>query len=372
MSNIDGQIDNLRLKTDYLKSDVDSRVSLSGALYKRAFYSGSLSEIQEALDHLYTAIKLAQNDQQMLRKIYLLKATQELSLHRYRQAQISLKLAKNNGATQLETQSIQADLDWNKGDYSSAIEFYSLAAKNSPNMHSIMRLAILKHQLGHFKQANDLYQKSISMFQGANPVVYSWLLLQYGIHKLELNQLKKAKVIFSKALSICPNYVLVLEHLGETEAKLANTKRSIEIYEKVVQLSDNPEFKAQLSYQYRKLGKSHRAHKLLSQATKDYQKRVQKYPNAMGAHASSFFLENDQKQLALSLLKTNLTIRPNSESYVALAEVQVKLNMLKQAKLNLEKALKMPVVSANLCDLSQELKIEKSLVPNTCNSFKSL
>lgn len=369
LGNLDGQIDNIELKVDYLKSDVDARISLSDLLYKRASYTGSLFEIQKALDQLYRATQLANGDSTKLSKIFVLKAIQELSLHRFKQSEISLGLATKNGALGTSTASINADLNWNKGRYHEAINFYEQDAKENPSVYSVIRVAILKHQTGYFKQANSLYKKAIAMFNSANPVVYSWLLLQYGIHKLELDQLSSAKEIFQKSVTVCPEYVLALEHLAETEAKLGNLEVSIKLYEKVIKLSSNPEFKAQLSYLYKSTNKVKQAKKLLSQAKKGYESRLKKYPNAMGAHASAFFLENGKAKIALKLLQENVILRPNSESYVSLAEVQSHLKMIKPAKENIKKALSMPIVSKALCELSRQLNLENSLIPKACSKY---
>ncbi|MCJ8345880.1 hypothetical protein MJH12_10090, partial [bacterium] len=280
LANLEGIIENLLFKRSHLSQDIETRISLSQALYEMAFYSGSLYQIQEAIDELSRAQKLAIGKSSYLKNIYLLKAKQEMSLHRFKDAQKSLNLATSYGATSIETAAIRADINWNQGHYKQAIQYYRNQAKIAPHMESIMRLAILEHQLGNFKEADLLYRKSISKFEGFNPIHYSWQKVQYGIHKLEIGEFNQAKILFLQALKISPDYILALEHLAETYHSLNMNSEAIKLYEKVVQLSDNPEFMGQLALLYQKDGNNKKAQKLLKETQKKYQKLLKDFPEA--------------------------------------------------------------------------------------------
>jgi hypothetical protein len=64
-------------------------------------------------------------------------------------------------------------------------------------------------------------------------------------------------------------------------------------------------------------------------------------------HASEFYLATDDVKQALDLLQKDVSLRPNSTSWVALARAQLAAGHLRD-EASIDKALAMPVVSALL------------------------
>jgi len=355
LGNLAGRIKAISAKIRHSPQVVELKIYLSEALYEQAFYTGDLYEIQKAIDELDKARKLAKGKKQFLKIIHLMRAKQQMSLHRFNKAGKDLEKAILQGASEEHSSAISTDIAWNKGNYSEAMEYFRKRAATSPNMHSIMRVAILEHQTGNYAKANGLYQKSISLFRGGNPVHYAWTKVQHGIHKLETSDFKRAKELFLEALEVTPEYVLALEHLAETNTNLGLLKEATELYEKVVKLSKNPEFMGKLALMYKQAGRTKKAIKLIDRARKTYEVLLKKFPKAMYAHAASFFMEHGYKKVALGLLEKNLKHRPTSESYLALAEVQAELSLTAKAKETIQHTLAMPQVSPKLCDLAKKL-----------------
>jgi Tfp pilus assembly protein PilF len=65
-------------------------------------------------------------------------------------------------------------------------------------------------------------------------------------------------------------------------------------------------------------------------------------------HASEFYMATGDVKQALVLLRKNVTLRPNSTSYVALARAELANGRASDAKGSIDKALAMPLVSASL------------------------
>lgn len=75
----------------------------------------------------------------------------------------------------------------------------------------------------------------------------------------------------------------------------------------------------------------------------------------MYSHAAGFYSDHNEALKALELLELNLKLRPNSDSYVALSELQLNFKLKKEVKENIKKAISMPPVSKKLCDIANKL-----------------
>ena len=129
---------------------------------------------------------------------------------------------------------------------------------------------------------------------------------------------------------------------------LGKNEEATRIYETVVKLTDDPEFAHALAELYGASGKTKEAKELEAKARAGYASLLVKYPEAMYWHASEFYMATGDVKHALVLLRKNVTLRPNSTSYVALARAELANGLTSDAKLSIDKALAMPVVSASL------------------------
>jgi hypothetical protein len=95
-------------------------------------------------------------------------------------------------------------------------------------------------------------------------------------------------------------------------------------------------------------GRATDARELDAKARTGYEALVQRYPDAMYWHASEFYSATGDKAKALDLLQKNATLLPNSTSFVALARAELASGRRTEARVSIDKALAMPLVSASL------------------------
>jgi tetratricopeptide (TPR) repeat protein len=145
-----------------------------------------------------------------------------------------------------------------------------------------------------------------------------------------------------------PADVAANEHLTETLHMLGKNEEATRIYETVVKLTDDPEFSHALAGLYAASGKAKESQELEAKARAGYAALLAKYPEAMYWHASEFYMATGEVRQALELLRKNVSLRPNSTSFVALARAELANGRANDAKVSIDKALAMPVVSASL------------------------
>ncbi len=166
--------------------------------------------------------------------------------------------------------------------------------------------------------------------------------------KAHAGRLEDAILFFREAVVRIPDYVAANEHLAEALHQLGQDEEATKIYEGIVKQSDDPEFMHALASLYRAHGKPEKARELDSRATSRYEALLKRYPEAMYWHASEFYLDTGNAAKAVELLRKNVVLRPNSLSFTALAHAELQNEQLPEAKASIDKALAMPIKSADL------------------------
>ena len=167
-----------------------------------------------------------------------------------------------------------------------------------------------------------------------------------------------------------PGYVAANEHLAETRHALGKDAEAIAIYQGVVKASDDPEFTYALALLYGGVGRHGEAHDLDTKARARYEALVAKYPEAMFWHAAEFFLKTGDPKRAASLLQKNVALRPNGQSYAALARAELASGDIAKARSAVDTALATPIRSASLFWTASEVYRRSGLVPQA-DEFRS-
>jgi tetratricopeptide (TPR) repeat protein len=344
LQNLDAQISELtRISKE--KPDLVANVQrLSAAHHVRGRYRGDLDEIQLGIDGASECLRLEPGSA----ICFLMRAEQEQSLHRFAQARTDLERAKKLGADRARTVDLEADLDWNDGLYDRAIPAIRKARRDRPSTATWLREAQLDHDLGLEDQADAAFEAAEDLIADVAPLPLAHLDLQRGIRDTQRGHDEEACVFFREATARMPTYIAANEHLAETLHRLGKDDEAITLYEKVVAMSDDPEFFHALAVLYATHGKTDKARELEAKARASYETLLQKYPEAMYWHASEYFLEIGEKERALDLLRKNVVLRRNSASFVALARAELASGAVQNAHTSIDKALAMPVVSASL------------------------
>jgi tetratricopeptide (TPR) repeat protein len=344
LGNLDGKIEELTRLTREYPDLVSNVVLLSSAHHTRGRFRGDLDELQLGIDGTSKCAKLDPENA----ACPLMRAEQEQSLHRFKEARADVARARELGADPSRIADLEMDLDWNDGRYETAIEAIRKARRARPSTATWIREAQLDHDLGLEDEADAAFEAAEDLIFDTGPLVVAHLNLQRGIQKTQTGRLEEACVFFREAILRMPTYVAANEHLAETLHALGQDDEATRIYEKVVQLTDDPEFMHALAELYAARGKAEEARALQTKARTRYAELLKKYPEAMYWHASEFYLATGDTKQALDLLQKNVALRPNSMSFVALARAELVNGRGQDAKKSIDKALAMPVLSASL------------------------
>jgi tetratricopeptide (TPR) repeat protein len=344
LGNLDGQIKELTRLLAEMPANVSNVQRLSAAHHVRGRFRGDVDEIQLGVDGA-TACLRAEPENAMC---FLMRAEQEQSLHRFGESRADLERARTLGVDRARATDLQTELDWNDGLYAPAIESIRRARVTRPSVATWMRAAQLEHDLDHEAEADAAFESAEDLIVDTAPLPVAHLDVQRGIQKSQRGLLEEACVFFREAVARMPTYVAALEHLGEALHALGKDDEATAIYEKVVKLSGDPEFAHALAELYAAKGKKDEARALETKAREGYEQLLRKYPEAMYWHASEFYMSIGETKRALELLRKNVTLRPNSTSWVALARAELASGKTAEAKTSIDKALAMPVRSASL------------------------
>lgn len=390
LGNLEGQIQGETYRSNQEPESYLHKANLSDLWYEKSGYTGSPFDTTKAIDLSTEAIeklkkqlpkKIQKTDisdkteiKQQISNLYLKRARYQMRLHQFESARQDIQKAQELGASQDQVKDLKIDLNWNQGQYKPSLKLAQQELEKKSNRINFIRLAGLKHELGQYQEANQYYQSAKTTTGDGiyfNPVQKAWLEVQIGINFIEMKEFEKSEAAFRSALGIAPDYVMALEHLAEFLAEQGRTDEAIVLYEKVIKLSEDPEFMGQLAKLYRLKNKTTEADQLSVKAKEKFNQLLQIFPEAMYWHAADFFLEEGQApEKALELLEKNIKLRPNSSSYLALAKVQSQLNLKKHAKKSITKVLKMEPISGEMCDVAQNLlKTNNSLLITKCASI---
>jgi tetratricopeptide (TPR) repeat protein len=344
LGNLDGQIEELNRLLRERPNQLSNVILLSAVHHTRGRYRGDLDEIQQGIDGATACAKLAPNDA----TCYLVRAEQEQSLHRFKESRADLEHARQLQADPSRVADLQNELDWNDGVYDRAIAGIRASRRAHSATGPWIREAQLEHDLGNDDAADVAFETAEDLVRDTNPFGVAHLNVQRGIQKSAIGRLDQAVLFFREAVARMPTYVAGNEHLAEALHQLGQDDEATKIYERVVQLSNDPEFSHALAVLYAAHGKPAEAKALEEKARKGYDALLKKYPEAMAWHAAEFYSAIGEKKRALELLQKNVVLRPNSTSLVALAGAELENGHLPAAKKAIDQALAMPVVSASL------------------------
>jgi tetratricopeptide (TPR) repeat protein len=356
LGNLDARIKELERLVRVAPDNLTNLSMLSGSYHTRGRYRGDLDEIQRGIDAATAYVKAAPDNPEG----YLMRAEQEQSLHRFKEARADLERAKTLGATPpTRVTDLATELDWNDGKYDSAIAAIKKARTERPSTASLMREAQLLSDLGAPEDDVDRdFEAAEDLVSDTGPLGLAHLDVQRGIQRVAIGRLEEACVFFREAIVRLPDYVAALEHLAETLHMMGGAARDEEatkLYEKVVTLTTDPEFSHALGELYAAQGKKDEAAALEKKAHDGYEALLKKYPEAMYWHASEFYMSTHDTKKALALLRKNVELRPNSTSWVALAEAELASGLTVDARKSIDRALAMPLKNAKLSKVAADI-----------------
>lgn len=345
IENLEGQIAELDRLTREAPELVANVKRLSALRHTRGRIFGDPDEIKRGIDTLGDAVRRDPDDA----RVYLTRAEQEQSLHRFADARADLERARRRpGVDVTRASDLETELDWNDGLYDKAIAAIRKARRDRPSSHTWLREAQLDHDLGLDDASDRAFEAAEDAISDTSPLEVAHLFLQRGIQLASRGRLDDACVFFREAAARLPAYVAATEHLAEALHGLGRDEEAAALYEKIVHDSNDPEFLHALAEIRKAQGKRDEARELDARARHRYEQLLEKYPEAMYWHASELYLATGDAKKALTLLRANVTLRPNGASYVALARAELANGHGAEAKKAIDRALAMPLRSAAL------------------------
>ncbi len=360
LGNLDARIKELERLVKKSPTNTSNLTMLSGSHHTRGRYRGDLDELALGIEQATELTKLSPE----LPDGWLSRAEQEQSLHRFKEARADLERARKQGGAPERIAAVATELDWNDGKYEPAIAAIKKARRDYPSTGTWMREAQLLQDTGGAQDDIDAaYEAAEDLVSDTGPLGVAHLDLQRGIQRVQVGRLDEACTFFREAIARMPTYVAGAEHLAETLHMMGKDAEATKLYEDVVKLSDDPEFAQALSELYELGGKKDEARALAQKAHAGYEVLVTKYPEAMYWHASEFYMKTHEPKKALELLRKNVELRPNSTSYVALADAQLANGLTTDAKKSIDRALSMPLVNAKLYWVAAEIAEKQGDAP---------
>jgi tetratricopeptide (TPR) repeat protein len=184
--------------------------------------------------------------------------------------------------------------------------------------------ALSKYEEGKLTQAASLYEQAASILENdnnKNPASTrhrAWIELQRGIMNLEYERYAEALKHFEKADEIYTGYWLIQEHIAETLALLRRKNEAIQIYRRLIDETNNPEFYGALA---ELLSDNSEQNRLWVQGERIFQSRMQTFREAAAGHFVNFLMKKPGAQAdALRFAKEDYLRRPNPKTKLTFAK----------------------------------------------------
>lgn len=308
------------------------------ARFAHAQMLGSIERIADAIALLDTALE--QHPEHAPTR--LARARMLLSLHRFDDARADLEQVERTAPDTPELPKLRQQADFEQGkDLDTHLERMLAAIQSSKDFDSFVAAATARELLGQYALAARLYGQAERVFPDVAPIPLAWLSVQRGLMAMHTGDYPRAQRFFANAYERCPDFPMAAEHLAEIEGRLGNTARAIELYEAVIEQTDNPEFMAALGELLLDTGgDAARARALFERADKRNRELIERFPEAFSGHGADFYLgPGNDPALALDLLARNHSLRPTPHAKQALAEALLANDKLDDAHARITEAL---------------------------------
>jgi len=320
---------------DHIPTHVDLAVRTFGLGQIR----GDLDQMQRGVELLDAVLEEHPDQVGAL----LQRARMHQSLHRFGAAREDLERAAELEPKNARVAARERELAFATSPTPEVLEAMQSAYEDGATYDNYVTAAKAHLYVGNDPLADRYFGLAERSFRGVAPIPLAWLNVQRGLMAMHNGDDERAHTFFEVGYERCPEYPMAAEHLAEIEGRLGNTERAVELYEAVIEATDEPEFMAALADVHREAGRADAADALIERADARYRALLKKHPEAMYWHAAGFFLgSGEDPELARKLLEKNLALRPNARSYQALAEAQLATGDVEAAAASIEAALKRP------------------------------
>ena len=241
---------------------------------------------------------------------FLSRARTRACLHRFDEAIADLEVAARLGLKGPEPEAERAAIFLAVGRYEEALVIYRAAVEQHRSFETLGALAVLHAERGEVEEAEHFFEESRARFRGASPFGLAQLDFQHAHLWLAQGDLSRAREWLLEAWQRVPAYAPVEGHLAEVEAELGEHETAIARLRCLAEVSDDPDYAAQLARILTEVGRREEAAPWQTRAAVRYDDLVARHPAAYADHAAEFCLTfGGDPQWALRLAKLNADMR---------------------------------------------------------------
>lgn len=311
--NLTRQIEHLEERRSAGTLSLSDGVQLSALHQQRAQFQGTLVDFERAtaiaeelvLDHPDVAMA------------WVARARVRSRLHRFDEALSDLSEAAGlGGNVEAERTAILEAIR----PTDETLEGLRALAENRRAFDTLSALASALGRRGAFDEAEQLYLEAYALYRDVSPFIVSWIEFQHGLLHERRGDFAGARISWARAEARLSSFSYAAAHLAEIEATEASVGEAVQLVERALALSGDPEHAAQLSSLLMDRDPP-RAEALLELARAGFSERVRRHPLAYADHAARFWLGIGQDPATgLELAKLNRSVRSGPEAEGLLAQ----------------------------------------------------
>ncbi len=202
----------------------------------------------------------------------------------------------------------------------------------------------------------------MQLTKGLTPQSQAFFYLQQGLLDLDRGHYDEALKHYKEADRVFSGWWLIDEHIAEIYRLKGQIDVALEIYERVVAETGNPEYMDALALIALDKGNKNLAKIWSDRARASYQEQLAKFPEATYGHAIQHYLTFGSSEEALALAKKNYDLRPNGEAQTYLIDAYIKAGQLKCAEMVLNDVLESPWHTAYLDEVAAKVYYARGMV----------
>lgn len=251
---------------------------------------------------------------------FMARARSRASLHRFDEAVADLDVAERLGLAGPERDAERAAIFLATGRYEEALAIYRAAVEQRRSFETLGALAVFHAERGEVEDAERFFDESRARFRGVSPFGLAQLDFQRAHLWLVQGDLTRARDWLLAAWCRVPAYAPAEGHLAEVEAEMGEPETAIARLRHLAEVSDDPDYAAQLGRILGENGRREEAAPWLARAAVRYDELVARHPAAFADHAAEFCLTaGGDPQRAVRLAKLNAAIRRTPRAHALLA-----------------------------------------------------
>ena len=304
-----------------------------------AQYVGDL----RALDRLETLVNQLDRVSAGSIRTELLHAKVAAMAHRFTEARDHLTHAESRGAMPAEVERLRLSVDQACGTrLGSVLEIRQRMAAQSGRLEDLVPLGSLLADLGHFDEADRIYDRALREYTDVSPFAAAWVCFQRGVLWGELvpeAESSRAAVWYRKAIDYLPCYVKARVHLSEIYLHSGNVADAESLLVPVISSGD-PEVSWRLADVLLAMDRFAEAEAQMQAARIGFEELLSKHLLAFADHGAEFYSGSGKNaQRAFELAGINLANRPTLRAFEQAYETAVGAKETHAASVRLAAAL---------------------------------